>query len=192
MFFNPIKIGRGFKALADAWKYNLNGDAERLAVIKKVLKEHPEIQEALLVEGAVRLVPKIRQARMATVQAKSPLSPHSAAHVARKVSGGTGTGRKPIYERAVELRRIDEAKIEAFDKIVEMLDHFKVGDKKLGDCTRSDLLRAARELESQSEEMQTRAAFYKSLADIVGNKTVRDASHRGEIVGLLTTTFKAA
>lgn len=85
---------------------------------------------------------------------------------------------------------VRDAKVEAFDRIVEMLDHMKVGNKLLGDCTRADLLRAAVQAQDQAGEWGLRASLYKQLAGMVGTGTVREASNRGQIVALLTTTFK--
>lgn len=88
--------------------------------------------------------------------------------------------------------RVKAEKARSFDRIVEMLDHLDVNGKVLGDCTRADLLRAAVRLEEQSEDAKVRAAMYRELAKIVGNQTVREASNRGQIVALLTTTFQEA
>lgn len=112
---------------------------------------------------------------------------------------GTDAGRKV----AAEIREKDEkrsresrafhsarrAKIEAFDRIVEMLDHHKVNGKALGDCRRGDLLRAATENVSRADELTVNAALYRQLASMVGDGTVREYRDRAGVVALLTTTF---
>lgn len=99
-----------------------------------------------------------------------------------------------LHAHAVQGRAWVEAqaaKAESFDRVVEMLDHTRVGNKLLGDCTKADLLRAAVELQEQAGEATLYAALYRDLAAIVGNTgTVREASDRGKIVALLTTTHK--
>lgn len=83
-----------------------------------------------------------------------------------------------------------QTKLKAFDRIVEMLDLMEVEGKSLGDCTRGDLLRAAVRAEEAAGEKLLHASFYRELAGMVGNGTVREAQDRGGIVALLTTTFQ--
>ena len=73
-----------------------------------------------------------------------------------------------------------------------MLDQTRVGDKILGDCKRADLLRAAVAAETRAKEATIEAGFYRLLAGMIGTGTVREASSRGNIVALLTNTFKEA
>lgn len=109
---------------------------------------------------------------------------------ARDLKGPAPALAASRHDKKVATRVREKAK--AFDRIVELLDHLDVNGKVLGDCTRADLLRAAVQLDQQSEDAKVRAAMYRELAAIVGNKTVREASNRGQIVALLTTTFKEA
>ncbi len=81
-------------------------------------------------------------------------------------------------------------KAASFDRIVMALDAVKVGGKLLGDCTGGDLLREAAKLEAIANEMTAQAVFYRQLAEIVGKTTtVREASNRVGIVGLLSTHY---
>lgn len=83
-------------------------------------------------------------------------------------------------------------KADAFDKIVEMLDHHSVDGKMLGDCTRADLLREAVRLDDLAGEATMYASLYRQLASMIGKSTVRTANDRGGIVALLNLTFKEA
>lgn len=90
-----------------------------------------------------------------------------------------------------EKNRVRIGKARAFDRVVEKLDHERVGDKLLGDCTKADLLRAAVSAEQIAGQMTINAAFYRLMADLVPQgQTVRQSNKRGDIVALLTTTFK--
>lgn len=71
-------------------------------------------------------------------------------------------------------------------RLVEMLDQRIVGDKKLGDCTRADLLREVHRIETEIGELTADAALYRTLAGMIGNKTVREYDDRAGVIGLLT------
>jgi hypothetical protein len=88
--------------------------------------------------------------------------------------------------------KVRSEKVNAFDRIIEMLDHHNVNGKPLGDCRRADLLRAATENLSRADDLTVNAALYKQLANMIGNGTVREYRDRAGIVALLTTTFEPA
>lgn len=56
----------------------------------------------------------------------------------------------------------------AFKHIIEKLDDHTVDGKKLGDCTRPDLLRAAARLEIEANEMTLDATIYRQFAAYPG------------------------
>lgn len=82
-------------------------------------------------------------------------------------------------------------KAATFDKIVEMLDHTEIGNKVLGECTKTDLTREAAKLEGTAAEISERAGFYLALANLVGNRTVREAADRAKVIELLAKTFRS-
>lgn len=85
----------------------------------------------------------------------------------------------------------NERKVAAFDRMVMALDALRVGNKVLGDCTGGDLLREAARLEALANQVTAQSVFYRQLAAIVGKAaTVREASDRAGIVGLLTSRYK--
>lgn len=85
----------------------------------------------------------------------------------------------------------NKEKAATLDRIIDMLDHLKVGNKILGDCTKPDLLRAAVAAEQAAGEITVQAGFYRLLADLIPvGETVRTASDRGKIVALLTHQFR--
>lgn len=64
--------------------------------------------------------------------------------------------------------RAISAQSKAFKHIVEKLDEHTVDGKKLGDCTRPDLLRAAARLEIEANEMTLDATLYRQFAAYPG------------------------
>lgn len=100
--------------------------------------------------------------------------------------------RYKMHDEICAKAEAESRKAAAFDRIVESLDHLRVDGKVLGDCCRSDLLKAAAKLERAAGEITVHAALYRQIAKIIGSGTVREASDRGKIVALLTTTFKEA
>lgn len=100
--------------------------------------------------------------------------------------------RREREEREEQNRlEADERKIAAFDRMVMALDALRVGNKSLGDCTGGDLLREAARLEALANQVTAQSVFYRQLAAIVGKvATVREASDRAGIVGLLTSRYR--
>lgn len=101
----------------------------------------------------------------------------------------------PRGVRTMNLRRsakhsVRVQKARSFDRIVGLLDAMYVGNKLLGDCTATDLKRAAVDAQRLAGEWDVKAGFYRELAGMIGNATVREAMDRGKVVALLTTTFK--
>lgn len=124
------------------------------------------------------------------------LQHEAAQHALRRVAGvvRTGYATSATYERMnarhnAVVNASRRQKERAFDRIVEMLDHKLVGDKKLGDCRRTDLLRAAALLEQEAGEMTLDAALYRQLVGVIGDGTVRAAAGLGKIQGLLTSRW---
>lgn len=107
-----------------------------------------------------------------------------AAARARAKLGVAGAANRAA--KGTQKMRLMTQKARTFDRIVEMLDARTVDGKQLGDCTRADLLREARRLDSEAEEMTLDAELYRELASVIGNQTVRAAAGRDKIVALLT------
>lgn len=98
--------------------------------------------------------------------------------------------------RVVQSARVSAArqaatreKARLLDRVIEALDARQIGDKRLGDCTRADLLREAYRLDAEAAEMTLDATLYRAIAALIGNATVREYSDRGQVVALLTSRF---
>lgn len=152
----------------------------KLRIVKALTKDDAAMRDHLLVIGAER---QSGWTRNALNKKKFTDKYTEAEHTER---------REIAWQRELESYQEMNAmrtKAETLDKIIEMLDLVKVGNKLLGDCTKADLIRAALELESMSAATAVQAVFYRSLAKIIGTATVRGAAGRGEIVALLTHSF---
>jgi len=169
--------------LVDTWRrqsMQRENDATKVRIVKALLLKYGtnDDEGLLLARGAewfVSLAGKRDKARVDYV----PLAKRLKVAEQRRIAAIRG--REHVNNVV--------AKSVSFDRIVEMLDHYDVEGKLLGDCTRSDLLRAAALAQGHAGEWAMRASFYKELASIIGKGTVREAANRGQIVGLLTTTF---
>lgn len=141
----------------------------------------PETRERFLMIGAIAAANHYLEAHNARRRAH----PRNAEELAKK---------KEWHERAARSIKAAHAarseKVKAFDRIVEMLDHHIVNGKPLGDCRRSDLLRAAMENVSKAEDLTVQATLYRQLASMIGDGTVREYRDRAGVVALLTTTFE--
>ena len=154
---------------------------EMTRLIKAQIRISPELEPLILEAGARRLMSAWRK----------EFAPLHDPHIAE--SARIKSEEKKIAFRAfVQEVETNASKAKNFDRIVEMLDHKAVGNKLLGDCTRSDLLRAAVAAETLAGEATIEAGFYRLLAGMIGQGTVRQASDRGKIVALLTQTFQEA
>lgn len=108
---------------------------------------------------------------------------------ARRIVGTRNANRE--YRKEIETQKLNAEKAASFDRMVMALDAISVAGKLLGDCTGGDLIREAVKLEEMAKEATAQSVFYRQLAGIVGKtKTVREASDRAGIVGLLTTHYK--
>jgi len=184
-----LLTGVGYCTLREVWEgrgLNKKGASltDRTKAVQALIAKHPEITLALLTIGAQVAVGEIRATESQNKMRAAMNQPERAKHLHNKRSA---TVKRRQAEDSVAL-----TKIAAFDRIVEMLDHQKVGDKMLGDCRKSDLLREAVRLDTISDEAKLRASFYRQLAKMIGDKTVRGAQDRGGIVALLTHTFQDA
>jgi hypothetical protein len=72
------------------------------------------------------------------------------------------------------------------DRVVALFDIWNVGGKKLGDCTRNDLVKASRAAESKASILNENAGVYKKLSALLDQgKTVRASSRRHDILDVL-------
>lgn len=151
-------------------------------VVRGFIDRAPEgdpIVEAILVEGFRSYAHNHRRALKLT---KEEVSRQRKA----KLSGAAKAAEK-LKASSLALR----TKASEFDKLVEMLDHMKVGDKLLGDCTKADLLREAVRLDQVAGEIGVHTAFLRRLAALVGPVgTVREVNDRAGVVALLTHEFR--
>jgi len=78
------------------------------------------------------------------------------------------------------------------DRVTEALYHKQVNGKPLKDCYRADFLRQAAENDARGEELRVESEMYRAIAKMLpdGKTTVQEARSRGEIIALLTTTYK--
>lgn len=162
-----------------------SSEKEQLRLIRAQIKLNPELEDVLLLAGAFRLMGiwahQFKPAKSAEERERERIKREQ---------------RNQAFKRFAQEDEIKTAKAENFDRIVEMLDHKRViyggGSKILGDCTKADLLRAAVEADAKAHDATIEAGFYRLLAGMIGKGTVREAANRGQIIALLTTTFKEA
>jgi len=77
-------------------------------------------------------------------------------------------------------------KASRLDRIVELLDLWTVGEKLLGDCSRSDLLTAAKYDRERGFGLIRNADAYQHLAELLaGDETLRESNKRREIIEVL-------
>lgn len=118
----------------------------------------------------------------------------AAAVTSSRVRLAAGGVRAVAYSRAIGAARnkMRHEKVKAFDALIARFDSQYVGAKLFGDCTRADLLREAVRSEEAAGKLTSDAAFYRAVAAVIGNETVRAHQHRDKVVALLTTTSKEA
>lgn len=76
-------------------------------------------------------------------------------------------------------------RIEIGSAVVEALDSFMIGHKRLGDCVRSDLTFEASQRRRQAQAMVGEAEWLERLADLLSSdQTVRDANRDAVLVVL--------
>lgn len=76
-------------------------------------------------------------------------------------------------------------RIEIGSRAVELLDSIQINGKKLGDCTRSEIVAEADRDARRSDALAQRARWLRSIADILdANQTVRDADRRAVLAAL--------
>lgn len=180
-------------------------DAVSLVEVRKVRHALQKHQIADGAQEAVKRLPLALRDELALLGAITAAECYAREAAKRRVrslaqSGASSANKDEAREvsRALRSQGIKSAmagrsaKVKAFDRIVEMLDHHSVNGKPLGDCRRADLLRAATENLSRADDLTVHAALYKQLASMIGDGTVREYRDRAGVVALLTTTFEAA
>lgn len=150
--------------------------------VRRFILQYPELENEIYCAGATIVAKRhrkaLRRALLDTVAARERSRKHSDEFRER-------------YNAIVAEQADIEDKAASFDKIVEMLDHMHVGTKALGDCSRGDLLREARMMNSTIEDVARRRDFYLALSETIGNKTVRQAADRAKVISLLNAAFRS-
>ena len=97
--------------------------------------------------------------------------------------------RRISEERGKIAGEVTKALTKIAKGVLSNLDTHYINGKQLGDCTRTDLLKEASRLDGVMARASIDAGFYRALAEVVGDKTVRSLTGNDKIRGLLTSRF---
>lgn len=134
--------------------------------IKAVVEKHfPPLMSEIVLAGARSIIASVRRPKAVPVD--------------------IGRQRERIT-RLTEAAREVVKRVEIGGAVVEYFDKMMVGDKRLGDCAKSDLIRAGEHLKHRGNTMIEQASLFAAIAQhLAPNETVRTSGSRSAILGVL-------
>lgn len=150
---------------------------EKLRIIEAHLRLCPAAKDDLVLIGFASV--------MGQVKARA-LAPHK---TAKKIKVRRPVNRKVFikaYAEEIAKLQDNEIKARSYERVIDILGSEMIGDKCLGDCNRTELLRECGRLENMGRQMTARIMFLREVITMIGDKTAYTCDSRKKIVALLT------
>lgn len=163
------------------------------AVVRDTLEGFPDVEDKLLLAGALAL---LRADAKREVRPMDPKARERLAASGRRTKADKEYCRlhrihfseAPAHKMKLAVAMIQEnaAKAAKYEKVVEMLDTWMVGDTRLGECTKEKLLAEAARYNRTAADLAAHSAVYTRLAShLRPNETIRTSTKREAVLDIL-------